>query len=132
MQQPLLDTLRLWGLDGTWVLLLAFCDWSSLQEQKSQNRIGVRDMLLFRSKLQGTLANHKDMYRQNVQQQIHDYQELLINREGLIGDEVAKKVQEKFPKETFSDAVLLEGLEEPTPRRPARRRRRRQTARRHT
>mmetsp|Transcript_110006 Transcript_110006/g.206196 ORF Transcript_110006/g.206196 Transcript_110006/m.206196 type:complete len:535 (-) Transcript_110006:234-1838(-) len=35
VQQPLLDTLRRWGLKDSWLVLLPFCDWSSLQKCKS-------------------------------------------------------------------------------------------------
>lgn len=36
VQRPILDVLRKWGLQETWVSLLSFCDWSSLQQDKSK------------------------------------------------------------------------------------------------
>jgi len=39
MQAPLTDTLNQWGLEHSWVEILRFCDWASLQEQKSRIRM---------------------------------------------------------------------------------------------
>jgi len=39
VEMPVLDTLKRWGLEDTWVSLLAFCDWSSLQELKSRIQV---------------------------------------------------------------------------------------------
>jgi len=36
---PVLDTLKRWGLNDSWVSLLAFCKWSSLQEPKSRVQV---------------------------------------------------------------------------------------------
>jgi len=39
MQAPLTDTLSQWGLGHSWVEILRFCDWASLQEQTSRIRM---------------------------------------------------------------------------------------------
>jgi len=36
VQKPLLDTLRRWGLEDSWLALSCCCDWSMLQKEKSQ------------------------------------------------------------------------------------------------